>query len=157
MVQLILGAQREGSEAHLESQLPQFVEAALINNIQSLTKQIATGKSGVLRAGGLKACLFGNDLYEPVLHVAKGSKIQIAPVSLNESEFQFPDDLRLYIEQDRARLASEEVELFLLRNESRGRGVGFFEAGNFYPDFLLWLVKYGKQPPGLRKTLRSSA
>ena len=22
---------------------------------------------------------------------------------------------------------------------------GFFEAGNFYPDFLLWLVKDGKQ------------
>lgn len=120
-------------------------EAALINDIQSLTKQIAAGKSGVLHAGDLKACLFGSHLYEPVLHVAKGSKIQIAPVSLNESEFQFLDDLRLYIEQDRARLVSEGIELFLLRNESRGRGVGFFEAGNFYPDFLLWLVKDGKQ------------
>lgn len=21
---------------------------------------------------------------------------------------------------------------------SKGRGVGFFEAGNFYPDFILW-------------------
>ncbi len=42
--------------------------------------------------------------YEPVLHVAKGSKIQIAPVSLNESEFQFLDDLRLYVERERKRL-----------------------------------------------------
>ncbi|MDY7098515.1 MAG: restriction endonuclease subunit R, partial [Pseudomonadota bacterium] len=33
----------------------------------------------------------------------------------------------------------------LLRNESRGRGMGFFEAGNFYPDFLLWLVNGNKQ------------
>lgn len=120
-------------------------EAALINDIQSLSKQIAARKSGILRAGDLRACLFGTHLYEPVLHVAKGSKIQIAPVSLNESECQFLDDLRLYIERDQTKLAAEGIELFLLRNESRGRGVGFFEAGNFYPDFLLWLVKDSRQ------------
>ena len=120
-------------------------EVALINDIRTLTGEIAARKGGVLRARDLKACLFGSHLYEPVLHVAKGSRIQIAPVSLNESEFKFLDDLRLYIERNGAKLASEGVELFLLRNESRGRGVGFFEAGNFYPDFLLWLVRGGKQ------------
>lgn len=120
-------------------------EVALINDIQSLTREIAARKTGILRAGDLKGCLFGTHLYEPVLHVTKGSRIQIAPVSLNESEFQFLDDLRVYVERDHARLASEGIELFLLRNESRGRGVGFFEAGNFYPDFLLWLVKDGRQ------------
>jgi len=120
-------------------------EAALINDIQSLTKEIAARKAGILRAGDLKACIFGTHLYEPVLHVAKGSKVQIAPVSLNESEFQFLDDLREYIEAEKDKLAQDGVELFLLRNESRGRGVGFFEAGNFYPDFLLWLVKGGRQ------------
>lgn len=120
-------------------------ETALINDIQSLTRDVATRKAGVLRAGDLKGCLFGTHLYEPVLHAAKGSRIQIAPVSLNESEFHFLDDLRLFIEKDQARLAAEGIELFLLRNESRGRGVGFFEAGNFYPDFLLWLVKDGRQ------------
>ena len=120
-------------------------ETALINDIKSLTKEIAARKTGVLRAGDLKGCLFGTHLYEPVLHAAKGSKVQIAPVSLNESEFQFLDDLRLYIDRNQARLALEGVELFLLRNESRRRGIGFFEAGNFYPDFLLWLVKDGQQ------------
>ena len=120
-------------------------ETALIADIKNLTKEIATRKAGVLRVGDLKGCLFGTHLYEPVLHVAKGSKVQVAPVSLNESEFQFLDDLRLYIDRDQAKLASEGIELFLLRNESRGRGIGFFEAGNFYPDFLLWLVKEGRQ------------
>jgi hypothetical protein len=44
----------------------------------------------------------------------------------------------------------------LLRNLSRGRGVGFFEAGNFHPDFILWLLIGGKQhvvfvdPKGIR-------
>jgi hypothetical protein len=43
-----------------------------------------------------------------------------------------------------------------LRNLSRGRGIGFFEAGNFYPDFILWLLVGGKQyvsfvdPKGIR-------
>lgn len=120
-------------------------EAALIKDIEALTGNIATRKVGVLKAGDLKGCLFGNHLYEPVLHVAKGSKIQIAPVSLNESEFQFLGDLRTYIEREQTRLEGEGIELFLLRNESRGRGIGFFEAGNFYPDFLLWQVKDGKQ------------
>ena len=120
-------------------------EAALINDIQNLATQIASGANGIMSAGDLKACLFDNHLYEPVLHVSKGSKIQIAPVSLNESEFQFLDDLRLYIEAEKARLDAEGTEIFLLRNESRGKGIGFFEAGNFYPDFLLWQVKDGIQ------------
>jgi hypothetical protein len=57
----------------------------------------------------------------------------------------FLDDLRIFVERNSKKLASDGIELFLLRNESRGRGVGFFEAGNFYPDFLLWLVKDGVQ------------
>ena len=35
--------------------------------------------------------------------------------------------------------------LFLLRNMSRGRGIGFFEAGNFYPDFIVWRIDGDKQ------------
>jgi hypothetical protein len=120
-------------------------EAALINDIQTLTKDIIARKTGILSAGDLKACIFGTHLYEPVLHAAKGSKVQIAPVSLNESEFQFLDDLRIYVEREQLRMEKEGVELFLLRNESRGRGIGFFEAGNFYPDFLLWQLRGGKQ------------
>ena len=120
-------------------------EAALIKDIEALAGEIAAHKAGILQAGDLKSCLFGNHLYEPVLHVAKGSKIQIAPVSLNESEFQFLDDLRVYVRREQARLDADGIELFLLRNESRNRGIGFFEAGNFYPDFLLWQVKDGIQ------------
>ena len=47
-------------------------------------------------------------------------------------------------------------ELYLLRNLSKGRGVGFFEAGNFHPDFILWLLDGAKQhvifvdPKGIR-------
>jgi hypothetical protein len=50
----------------------------------------------------------------------------------------------------------EKRELYLLRNMSRGRGIGFFEAGNFYPDFIVWLLDGKRQkvtfvdPKGIR-------
>jgi hypothetical protein len=47
-------------------------------------------------------------------------------------------------------------DLYLLRNLSKGRGVGFFEAGNFHPDFILWQLADDRQqvafvdPKGIR-------
>lgn len=35
-------------------------------------------------------------------------------------------------------------EVYLLRNESK-KGLGFFEANNFYPDFILWIVDGERQ------------
>lgn len=34
--------------------------------------------------------------------------------------------------------------MYLLRNESR-KGIGFFEANNFYPDFILWVNNHNRQ------------
>src|SRR5690606_663534 len=51
--------------------------------------------------------------------------------------------------------ALEGKHLYLLRNSSR-KGIGFFEANGFYPDFILWLVEKDHQyisfvdPKGLR-------
>ncbi|GJL86600.1 DEAD/DEAH box helicase [Hyphomonas sp. KY3] len=116
-------------------------ESKLISDIEALSKELAAKKKGVLTAGDLKGCLLSNHLYEPVLHVRKGGKVQVTPVSLNESEIQFVEDLVSYLDLSQANFNQDGIEAFLLRNESRGRGMGFFEAGNFYPDFLLWLVK----------------
>ena len=77
--------------------------------------------------------------------LAKGRKITIQPVVLNESEFQFVCDLKEWCEEHNAALKEDGIELFLLRNMSRGKGVGFFEAGRFHPDFILWMLKAGKQ------------
>ena len=77
-----------------------------------------------------------------------------ARLSLNEGERDFVTDLKKFYEKERGFF--EGKELYLLRNLSRGRGIGFFEAGNFYPDFILWLLIGGKQyvsfvdPKGIR-------
>ena len=120
-------------------------EEQLIQSIQQMKKDLEKSKDELLQIGDLFACNFGRHLYQPLFHVRKGGKIVILPVALNESEYQFVTDLRNYCVANKKALATEGKELFLLRNMSRGRGVGFFEAGNFYPDFILWLLAAGKQ------------
>ncbi len=94
----------------------------------------------MLRAGDLHACNFNGHLFQPLFHVRRGGKITILPVVLNESEYQFVTDLKAWCDTNKDLLKSDGTELFLLRNLSRGKGVGFFEAGNFHPDFILWTM-----------------
>jgi hypothetical protein len=69
-------------------------------------------------------------------------KIQISPVSLNKAEMSFVDKLKVYIETHQDVL--EGKSLYLLRNKSKV-GMGFFDAGNFYPDYILWIDTPDKQ------------
>lgn len=80
---------------------------------------------------------FKNHLYAPLIHLNAGSlKIQVSPVQMNDGEKKFVDLLKDYLEKNPDILG--EKELYLLRNKSKV-GMGFFEAGNFYPDFILWI------------------
>jgi hypothetical protein len=120
-------------------------EEQVILAIEKLKKELEENKQSLLKAGDLQACRFGMHLFQPLFHVRKNGKITILPVALNESEFQFVTDLKEWSETNAAELQKDGAELFLLRNLSRGKGVGFFEAGNFHPDFILWMIVDGKQ------------
>jgi hypothetical protein len=120
-------------------------EEQVIVAIEKLKKELEDNKKSLLKAGELQACRFGMHLFQPLFHVRKGGKITILPVALNESEFQFVTDLKEWSETNAEDLENEGIELFLLRNLSRGRGIGFFEVGNFHPDFILWMIVLGKQ------------
>ena len=102
---------------------------------------------------GIKAICFENHLYQPLLCL-DSNVVEITPTPLNKGEREFVEDLMAFYNGHSEFL--ENRELYLLRNLSKGRGVGFFEAGNFYPDFILWLLSGGKQqvilvdPKGIR-------
>ncbi len=90
---------------------------------------------------------FDRHLYQPLLiadSVRQPAEIKISPPSLNRSERIFVEDLRRYW-TNRQASATDETEVFLLRNLSRGRGVGFFEESGFYPDFILWIKEGNAQ------------
>ncbi len=97
---------------------------------------------------------FDRHLYQPLIWIGKASVIRVTPQALNDGEQRFVEDLRTYYDRNRQDFAQRE--LYLLRNQSRGRGLGFFEAGNFYPDFILWLLDADRQyvtfvdPKGIR-------
>lgn len=80
---------------------------------------------------------FRSHLYAPLICLQKSNlKIQVSPVSLNEDEKRFVDLLKKYVDDHGDRL--KDKSLYLLRNKSKV-GMGFFEAGNFYPDYILWI------------------
>jgi hypothetical protein len=122
-------------------------ETQLIIEIQQIKKEIEEKKDFLTRIntpGDLKACNWAHHLYQPLFHVRKGGKITIMPVALNKSEYRFVEDLKSWCEENGDALIKEKQEIFLLRNISR-KGIGFFEAGSFYPDFILWLLTVDKQ------------
>ena len=99
-----------------------------------------------------KSFVSNTHLYNPLLFKdGRFSKIKIAPIELNDGEIKFVEDLEEYLNKN----PIENSEIFLLRNKSKA-GIGFFEDGGFYPDFILWILKDGKQyinfcdPKGIR-------
>ena len=101
----------------------------------------------------MKAIWFGRHLYEPLLYLDQNI-VEISPVALNKGERNLVEDVKAF--HDGAPEFFADKELYLLRNLSKGRGVGFFEAGNFHPDFILWLIVGDRQyiafidPKGIR-------
>lgn len=87
---------------------------------------------------GLPRLRFDRSIYLPLL-LKKGNVFTADPPPLEESEERFIRDLRAYWEAEKDKSLTGK-EIFLLRNLSRGKGVGFFEGRGFYPDFILWVV-----------------
>lgn len=121
--------------------------------LKALKEAIEKGDLKPWEFRGLEAIFFDRHLYQPLLF-AEGSDVEITPVPLNKGERKFVEDLKAFCDRNSDLL--EGKELYLLRNQSKGRGVGFFEAGNFHPDFILWLLTDDRQhvifidPKGLR-------
>src|SRR5581483_1053564 len=117
--------------------------ADILQKLEEIKKLIDRGKLRNLQFQSLHAITFGRHLYEPLIYVGN-DLIEVKPVVLeNEGERDFVLDLQAFCEAKKGFLKGRE--LYLLRNMSRGRGIGFFEAGNFYPDFILWLLVNGRQ------------
>ena len=84
-------------------------------------------------------------LYQPLLTVGEADAVlRTTPPALEESEKHFVEDLRRYVRNQDEKLFTEK-QVYLLRNQSRGKGMGFFVNEGFYPDFILWILEGVKQ------------
>ena len=145
---------RQGAMDNTGEELEKFISEA--NDLLSQHKGIPEySKKGVHDA--LVLFDFRSHLYAPLISLTNESlKIQISPVSLNVDEMRFVDMLKAYTEANAEKLADKS--LYLLRNKSKV-GMGFFEAGNFYPDYILWIDTAERQyisfidPKGLMRIM----
>lgn len=125
----------------------------IVAKLEELKAAIEKGDLKPWEFRGMKAIWFGKHLYEPLLYLDTNIA-EISPAPLNKGERQFVEDLKAFHDGNADYFKTKE--LYLLRNLSKGRGVGFFEAGNFHPDFILWLLMGEKQhvifvdPKGIR-------
>jgi len=125
----------------------------IVAKLEELKGLIEAGTLKGWSMDGLKAINVGHHLYQPLLHL-ESKVIAITPAPLNKGEWRFVQDMMEFAERNPDYF--NERQVYLLRNLSRGRGVGFFEAGNFHPDFITWVVEGSKQhitfvdPKGIR-------
>ncbi len=127
----------------------------LLEDVKKNSRQITSKDVGVFAYGGFTPFTFDRHLYQPLIHIEAGVGLQLTvkPVHLNEGEYKFVTDLQTFYETHKDGFANKE--LFLLRNKSK-EGIGFFEAGNFYPDFIMWVLDGDTQhvffvdPKGIR-------
>ncbi|MEM2966760.1 MAG: DEAD/DEAH box helicase family protein [Candidatus Nitrosocaldaceae archaeon] len=82
---------------------------------------------------------FTNHLYQPLLVKNNDDSIITIPIGLNEGEKRFVKDLNDYLNRSHAD-SKCQCTVYLLRNLTRGKGVGFFKSNTFYPDFILWVL-----------------
>lgn len=129
----------------------------IIEKIRELKEDIENGQFKEISFGGIDVFEFSQHLYKPLVYFNSTSFkdiVKLSPVQLNEGEKALVKDLKLFYEKNQEFFVGKE--LYLLRNLSK-KGVGFFEANNFFPDFILWLLVNGKQyikfidPKGLRQ------
>jgi len=114
---------------------------AELQKLKDLKEAVKAGKLKDLDAkqGALTSLNFNRHIYAPLIHISSTSGIQVAPVHLNDGERDFVLHLREFFNANTSFF--EGKELYLLRNQSRGKGIGLYtEGSSFYPDFILWLV-----------------
>ena len=132
-----------------------------IRTLQQLVKDKKIGEANQWNAGQMVAISFGHHLYYPMFAIEGDVPLKMRPLAFDApSEIQFVRDLESFYKSASGQQLIGNRSIYLLRNaDSKAKGLGFALAGNFYPDFLLWLVddETGKQwlsfvdPKGLRQ------
>jgi len=118
-----------------------------LKKLEVLKKLVADGKLGEAsqwNAPHMVAISFDRHLFYPLLALEEKDAVplKMRPLAFDApSEWEFLRDLEAFYNSGPGKEAIGKRSLYLLRNaDTEAKGLGFALAGNFYPDFLLWLV-----------------
>ena len=139
-------------------------DKALLQAVERIQQLVENNWNGGFSRGtepadaGVTALNAQRHVYYPLLHLnwdkKAGPSPRFSPQGLNDGEVRFVRDLVQWFGANDPPIPGAEA--FFFRNESRGRGLGFFVADNFYPDFIVWLLTPDTQiivfvdPKGIR-------
>lgn len=149
----LLGARESSDEKGFYRILVNQSQEEIVAKLTELKAAIERKDPMQLDFQGITTHWFANHIYQPLLGLTN-KVVEISPAPLNRGECDFVEDLISF--QKRNAHFFETCELYLLRNLGKGRGIGFFEADNFHPDFILWLLEDGHEqiifvdPKGIR-------
>lgn len=138
--------------------------AVYVQKLLELKRIVETGDVGQIsswNAPHMEAIVFNSHLFYPLMVIESKAKVplKMRPLTFDApSEVQFIHDLkRFYDTSPKGKEIFLNKDLYVLRNSSsKDKGIGFTSAGNFYPDFLIWIIEGEKQhlifvdPKGLR-------
>jgi len=116
----------------------------LIQQLKNVSAKLKKGDSTNLQADHIDFITFDRHLYRPVVFQEACSEADFQPGGIPDSERQFLLDLKALFASNPVFLQGAKV--FVLKNLTKGKGVGFLlEDGNFFPDFIVWTLKDGRQ------------
>ena len=133
-------------QAEYESNIKELIEA--VKEAQEKNTPLVANATAIIKYASYDAML-----YHPLLYNYRNLEIKISPVSLNEGEYKFLEDLKKHIDDNKADIQ----DIYVIRNQSK-KGVGFFTGSGFYPDFIMWVIKDNVQyinfidPHGISRT-----
>jgi hypothetical protein len=99
----------------------------------------------------IQAICFERHLFHPMIQLGdQNLNAKDLPLTMTPHAFDAPSEVKFFIDLRGFYSANKDglfkgKEIFLLRNAGKGRGVSFARAGNFYPDYMLWILEGKKQ------------
>jgi len=125
----------------------------VINYLEKLleTEQIYKSSKQIKLSGDLRTYIMKNPiqfrnayyekhLYQPLL-INENKDITLIPSGLNEGEAKFVDHLVEFLNKN----PINDKKIYLLRNSTKSKGIGFYAEHSFYPDFIMWIKDKDRQ------------
>ncbi len=117
--------------------------------LKEIVEKGTIGQVSAWNGGKLEAIVFDRHIFNPLMHIEAKSDVPFImhPLVFDApSEVKFVKDLKALYDSPKGKKFFAGKDIYLLRNAARkSKGIGFGSGGNFYPDFLLWLVDGKKQ------------
>ena len=116
---------------------------ARLGELKKIVESGDIGRMSAWNGGYIEAIVFERHVFQPLLNIPdKKLPIVMRPLAFDAtSEVTFVRDLQKFYDSTEGKTLFAGKDIYLLRNAaSKSKGIGFGSAGNFYPDFLLWVV-----------------